>query len=51
MERKNNQKLSERKFCPNCKKETDLVFVSKPDVDLKLCEECGTAVSIRYKDT
>jgi hypothetical protein len=43
--------LSERKFCPVCKKETEVVFVSKPDIDLKICKECDSAVSIRYKDS
>jgi Zn ribbon nucleic-acid-binding protein len=44
-------KLTERKFCPQCEKVTEMIFVSKPDVDLKTCKECGSAVSIRYKDS
>ena len=48
-----DQKISEsteRKFCPICNKDRDVALVRKPDVDLKICKECGSAVSIRYKD-
>ncbi len=42
---------TEKKFCPTCGKETDIELVKKPDVDLKICTVCGSAVSILYKDT
>ena len=43
--------VPERKFCPMCEQEVEIIFVRKPDVDLKLCKNCGTAVSVRYKDS
>lgn len=42
--------LAEIKYCPLCRKEVGVKSVAKPDVDLKICENCGAAVSIRYKD-
>jgi hypothetical protein len=41
----------ERKFCPVCEQEAEIIFVRKPDVDLKLCKNCGTAISVLYKDS
>jgi Zn ribbon nucleic-acid-binding protein len=43
--------MAEYKFCPVCNKENEVTYVRKPDVDLKLCMECGSAVSILYKDS
>ena len=43
--------MAERKFCPVCNKENEVTYLRKPDVDLKLCKECGSAVSILYKDS
>jgi len=45
------EKMTEQKYCPICEKESEVEFVSKPDVDLKVCKVCGSAVAIRYKDT
>ena len=42
--------LNERKLCPICHMETGVEYVSKPDVDLKVCKNCGAAVSILYKE-
>jgi|GEM_PF-3630695 NMD protein affecting ribosome stability and mRNA decay len=42
--------MTEMKYCPICHKEVDVEYVAKPDVDLKVCKNCGAAVSIRYKD-
>jgi Zn ribbon nucleic-acid-binding protein len=41
----------ERRVCPVCEQEAEVVLVRKPDVDLKLCKNCGTAVSVLYKDS
>lgn len=41
---------SERKYCAICNEINGVVFVRKPDVDLKLCKKCGGVVSILYKD-
>ena len=40
----------EKKYCPVCNEISEVVFVRKPDVDLKLCKKCGGVVSILYKD-
>jgi len=40
----------EKKYCPVCNEINEVVFVRKPDVDLKLCKKCGGVVSILYKD-
>ena len=42
--------MTERKYCPICHVETVVEYVTKPDVDLKVCKNCGAAVSILYKD-
>ncbi len=42
--------MLERKFCPTCRIDSEVEFVSKPDVNLKICKKCGSAVSIQYKD-
>ena len=41
---------SEKKYCPACNEIGDVIFVRKPDADLKLCKKCGRVVSILYKD-
>jgi Zn ribbon nucleic-acid-binding protein len=41
----------ERKFCPVCEKQAEVILVRKPDIDLKLCKNCGNAVSVLYKDS
>lgn len=43
--------MTEQKFCPFCLSSVEVMYVSKPDVDLKICEKCGGVVSIRYKDS
>jgi ribosomal protein L40E len=30
--------------------DSEVEFVSKPDVNLKICKRCGYVVSIQYKD-
>ena len=42
--------MTETKYCPICHKEVEVEYVDKPDADLKICKNCGAAVSIRYKD-
>jgi NMD protein affecting ribosome stability and mRNA decay len=42
--------MTEKKICPVCMKEVEIEFVSKADVDLKICKSCGAAISILYKE-
>jgi hypothetical protein len=42
--------MTEMKYCPICHKEVEVEYVTKPDADLKVCKNCGAAVSIRYND-
>lgn len=41
--------MTERKRCPICNMETEVDYVRKPEVDLKVCKNCGAVVSILYK--
>lgn len=41
--------MVETKYCPFCRREVEVKYSNKPDVDLKICTNCGAAVSIRYK--
>ena len=42
--------VAKKRFCPMCGREVQVRLVRKPDVDIKVCTNCGRAVSIRYKD-
>lgn len=46
----NSSNPLERRTCPVCMRETEIEFVRKPDVDLKICKNCGAAIAILYKD-
>ncbi|MGI0091341.1 MAG: hypothetical protein ACREBS_06495 [Nitrososphaerales archaeon] len=43
--------MSETKYCPICQIEPKVSYVVKPDIELKICKNCGSAVSILYKDS
>jgi len=45
------QAQENKKYCSTCQKVTEFSHVAKPDVELKLCKECGHVVSILYKDS
>jgi rRNA maturation endonuclease Nob1 len=42
--------VPETKYCPICGNNVEVEYIMKPDVDLKVCKKCGSAVSIRFKD-
>lgn len=44
-------KSIEKRVCPICMKEVEVELIRKPDVDLRICGNCGAAISILYKES